>query len=484
MSDLELLKKVNETIEANKEDMISSLSHLLQIPSIAVETNGAYPFGEHVQQAYEYMLRAARDEGFSTYNADNYGGHIDYAGSEEAVVGIVGHLDVVPEGDGWDFEPYGGEVKDGWICGRGATDDKGPVIASFYAMKALKECGYEPHRTIRLILGLDEETNWHGMDYYLQHVGELPKMGFTPDGDFPAIHGEKGIIVFEMVRKFKPFTGKGLELSSLRGGTAANSVADHCRAVVRDSAGGGYDKIREMIKEFREEKKSSGASCQIHCKGIGKSLEITAQGIAAHGAKPQQGLNAISLIMEFLGRLNFASEEINDFVEFYNTHIGYDLNGERIGCGFSDEPSGKLVFNVGMAQFDKEAARLTINIRYPVTMDDQKVYEGLMSVLDRYDIGVVKGKHQEPIYIPEDAPLITTLMEIYAAHTGDKDSEALVIGGGTYARSIPNTVAFGARFPDEIELGHQKNERISTDDMLLLAKIYAEAMYRLSELWD
>ena len=158
-------------------------------------------------------------------------------------------------------------------------------------------------------------------------------------------------------------------------------MADHSRAVVRDSAGGGYDKIRDMIKEFREEKKASGLDCQVRCKGIGKSLEITVQGVSAHGAKPEKGVNAITVLMEFLGRLNFVSEDINDFIEFYNTHIGYEVNGEHIGCGFSDEPSGRLVFNVGMAEFDKEAARLTINIRYPVTMDDEKVYAGLMSCL-------------------------------------------------------------------------------------------------------
>ena len=194
MSDLEFLKQVNETIETNKEDMISSLSHLLQIPSVAVETPGEYPFGENVQKAYDAMLDMAREEGFAVYNADNYGGHIDFTGKGEGIVGVVGHLDVVPEGDGWSFDPYGGEVKDGWICGRGTTDDKGPVIASFYGMKALKACGYEPKKTIRLILGLDEETNWHGMDHYLEHVAELPDLGFTPDGDFQAIHGEKGII--------------------------------------------------------------------------------------------------------------------------------------------------------------------------------------------------------------------------------------------------------------------------------------------------
>ena len=473
---MELLERVYKKIEENKTEMISSLSRLLSIPSVAVECDGDMPFGENVHKAFEAMLEMGLKEGFSCYNADNYGGHIDFTGSDEGIVGVVGHLDVVPEGDGWDFDPYGGEIIDGNVCGRGTTDDKGPVIAAFYAMKALKECGYQPKRTVRLILGLDEETNWNGMDYYLDHVDSVPDFGFTPDGDFPAIHGEKGIIVFDIAKKFSHNVSSGLELSSLKGGNAANSVADFARAVVYDASGAGYDLVKEKVAGFRREK-----NCKINCKGIGKSMEITVQGVSAHGAKPEKGVNAISIIMEFLGRLNFASEDTNDFIDFYNTCIGYDLHGENMGCEFSDEPSGKLVFNVGMIDIDKSAARVTVNIRYPVTMNDDVVYEGMMNVLDKYEIGIVKGKHQAPIYIPADNPIIANLMDVYRKHTGDF-RPPLVIGGGTYARAIDNTVAFGARFPDEKELGHQKNELISIDNMMKLARIYAEAIYRLCEM--
>ena len=234
-------------ISENRAEMISSLSDLISVPSVALEGTGETPFGENVQKAYEYMMELAAKEGFSTFNADNYGGHIDFRGTEEGIVAVIGHLDVVPEGDGWDFDPYGGELIDGYVCGRGSTDDKGPVIASFYAMKALKECGYTPKKTIRLILGLDEETNWHGMDYYLKHVDSLPDFGFTPDADFPAINGEMGILIFDIVRKFDPPGSKGLELSSIKGGTAANSVADLARAVLHDSTGAGYDKIKQQL---------------------------------------------------------------------------------------------------------------------------------------------------------------------------------------------------------------------------------------------
>lgn len=474
---MDILTNVNNRIEATRAEMTASLSKLISIPSVVSDAKEDMPFGENVHRAYQCMMEMAEKEGFQTFNADNYGGHIDFPGAAPGIVGVVGHLDVVPEGDGWDFEPYGGEIIDGAIWGRGTTDDKGPVVASFYAMKALKDCGYQPKRTIRLILGLDEETNWHGMEYYMANVGEKPDLGFTPDGDFPAIHGEMGILVFDIVRKFSPAGAKGLELSSLKGGTAANSVADHARAVFHDSTGAGYEAIKEKVAQFRNEK-----GCKINCKGVGKSFEVTVQGISAHGAKPEQGINAVTIMMEFLGWLNFASEDTNDFISFYNDRIGDRLHGENMGCAFADEPSGKLVFNVGMIDWDKKTVKLTINIRYPVTMDDDMVYSGIMSVLDQYDLGIVKGKHEKPIYMSEDAPLINTLMEIYRKHTGDMQSKPLVIGGGTYARAVDNTVAFGAKFPEDEDRMHQKNERISIDHMIKLAKIYAEAVYRLSEL--
>ncbi len=473
-----IIEDAIKRIDENKAEMISSLSALISVPSIALDEGTAEaPFGENVAGAYEYMMNLAAKEGFLTFNADNYGGHIDFKGSGSGIAAVIGHLDVVPEGDGWDFDPYGGEVKDGYICGRGATDDKGPVIASFYAMKALRECGYTPKRTIRLILGLDEETNWYGMDYYVSHVDRLPDFGFTPDADFPAINGEMGILIFDVVRKFDAAGNKGLELSSLKGGTAANSVADYARAVLHDSTGAGYDRIKQQLAAFREEK-----GCRINCKGIGKSFEIVSHGVSAHGAYPEQGVNAISIMMEFLGRLNFANESTNDFLRFYNEHIGYDLHGERAGCAFEDSQSGKLIFNVGMIALDKKTAQLTVNIRYPVTMDEDTVYGGLMTVLGRFDLGIVKNQHQEPIYMPADSPLITKLMDIYRKHTGDESCEPVVIGGGTYARAMDNIVAFGAKFPEREELAHQKNEKLSIDDLVKMAQIYAEAIYELSEM--
>lgn len=470
---MEYLQLISKKIEDNKAAMLHTLQEIIAIKSVAQETGGEMPFGEGVHKAFVYMLKKAESEGFAIKNVDNYGGHIDFPGKSEGVMGIVGHLDVVPEGADWDHDPYSGLIEDGKIYGRGAIDDKGPVIAAFYAMKAIKDCGIQPHKTIRMILGLDEETNWNGMEHYLSKV-DPPDFGFTPDGDFPAIHGEKGILVFDIAKKLAASANKGLELRSLTGGNAANMVADHARAVLRCTAGGGYDEIREKVALFRKEK-----DVKINCKGVGKSFEITTEGISSHGAKPEQGLNAISILMEFLGRLTFSNDDINEFIEFYNNYIGYELDGTALGCGLSDEPSGKLVLNVGMVSLDTKAAELTISVRYPVTCDAEDVYAGIMPVLDRYNLGVIKGKHQEPIYIPADHPMIVTLMDIYRRHTGDETGKPLVIGGGTYARALKNTIAFGARFPGEPELGHQKNECLPLDSLMKMTQIYAEAIYRL-----
>ena len=468
-----------ELIEKNFDQEVKSLQELIRIRSVVedkvVTADGeVYPFGQGVQNAYEYMTELAQKEGFITKNVDNYGGHIDFGEGEE-VVGIIGHLDVVPEGDGWDHEPYCGDIIDGEMWGRGTLDDKGPMMAAFYAMKALKDAGYEPAKKIRMVLGLDEETNWYGMDYYKEHE-KMPDFGFTPDAEFPALNGEKGIVVVKFVKKIRSGRTKGLELRKLSGGSAPNMVAEKARVVVNSDVAGAYDKIKEQVAAYREE-----TGYKIKARGTGKSLEISAEGKAAHGATPEAGLNAISIIMEFLGRLNFSNEDVNEFVSFYNEYIGFDLCGVKLGCGFEDEVSGKLSSNVGMIDFDGEVFTITDNLRYPVTYTDEQLYDAITPLLDKYNFGLVKGHAQEPIFMDADSPMIRTLMEVYQQNSGDTETKPQVIGGGTYARSADNIVAFGALFPGNPDYMHQRNERIPVERLKLITEIYADTLYKLSQ---
>lgn len=477
-------KKYLQLIDDYREEMIKMLQELISIKSVADDPVENAPFGRGVQDAFDYMLKKAANEGFNTENIDNYGGHIEFGGytldeegnvigTSEEIMGILVHLDVVPEGKDWDYDPYGGELIDDKIYGRGAIDDKGPAVAAFYAMKALKDAGIVPEKKVRLILGLDEETGWKGMDYYLKH-SKQPTFGFTPDGEFPGIHGEMGILIFDLVKKINKSAKdlKGVDLRSMTGGNAANMVPDHARAVISADS---YDDIKHKLTEFKNK-----TGYQINFKRFGKNLEITTSGISSHGARPGKGLNAISILMEFLGKINFKNEDVNEFIHFYNSHIGFELCGDSLGCGFEDEPSGKLILNVGIVKIDEGSASLTINIRYPVTMSEEQVYDSMLPVINKYNLGIVKKSHQTPIYKPKDDGMICTLVDIYKRHSGDVNCEPIVIGGGTYARAVPNTIAYGASFPGEPELAHQKNEYITVTNLVKSAKIFAEAIFELA----
>ena len=467
------LQKIDEL----KDDMIEDLRGILRIKSVKDTPAENAPFGPGVKKAFHYMLNLGADAGFTCTNIDEYGGHIDFEEAADSddpeIMGILCHLDVVPEGNDWDHDPYGADMEDGCIFGRGTLDDKGPTMAAFYAMKALKECGYQPKKKIRMIIGLDEETGSQGMHYYKEKV-DMPDFAIVPDSDFPLVHGEMGILVFDLVKKFGKARKGGLALKKITGGNAPNMVPDKVVAVIsgdRDS----YAGVRAMAAAFTEE-----TGYDISVKGRGAGLEITAVGKSAHGAHPWSGINAVSTLMEFLGRIDFDCEDQNDFIAFYNQHIGRDLHGERMGCSLSDEVSGKLIWNVGMIDLDINTVKLTVNVRIPITLDDEAVYSSMSPVIGKYDIGVVKSMYEKAIYYPAEDPTVQLLLSIYRKHTGDTESKPLVIGGGTYARQMSNAIAFGAMYPGDPDLMHQKNEFVKIDRLVQTAKIYAESIYRLA----
>lgn len=472
---MNILEQIKQEVYNNKVEIINSLQQLVSINSEPSAPLPNKPFGEGVNQAFHYMLEKATNDGFATTNVDNYGGHIELKSKNATeTFGILSHLDVVPAGNtGWDFAPYDAVIKDNKIYGRGTADDKGPTIAAYYAMKVIKKLNLPLKNNIRLILGLDEETNWHGIEYYLKNE-QTPDFGFTPDADFPVVCGEKGILVFEFAKKFSKSTSGNLELRSITGGNASNMVAAQAKAVVKSNNTEIYDVLKTRIKGY-----VTNTGHKLTCQKVGKSFSITAHGKSAHGAKPHDGTNAISILMDFLGNLEFANEGMNEFIDFYNTYINFELDGKSLNINFNDDISGDTVVNVGTIELDNSSVRLAINVRYPITCNADELYENLSPLLTKYNIGIIKGKHQLPIYIDPSSNFIETLMEVYRDNTDDTASQPQIIGGGTYARAVDNFVAFGGIFPGEPELAHQPNEFINIDSLINMTVIYAQAIYKL-----
>lgn len=181
-----------EYIISHRDEMIKDLEKMIKIPSkLEGYDDKEYPFGKNIDDALNEFLKIAENLGFRTKNIDKYCGYVEFGEGEE-LVGIIGHLDVVPEGEGWTYPPFELTIRDDILYGRGTIDDKGPVIASLYAMKAVME-KTAIHKRVRLIVGLNEENDWKCINYYKEHE-EMPIIGFSPDADFPCIYSEKALL--------------------------------------------------------------------------------------------------------------------------------------------------------------------------------------------------------------------------------------------------------------------------------------------------
>ncbi|WP_077367185.1 dipeptidase PepV [Anaerosalibacter sp. Marseille-P3206] len=464
--------KFIELVESYKDDIVKSTQEIVSIKSVEGEAKPKMPFGEGAYRALEYALNLSKEMGFETKNLDGYAGYAEFGEGEETV-GILVHLDVVPEGDGWTYPPYSAEIHDDKIYGRGTIDDKGPAIATLYAMKAIKESNIPLNKKIRIIFGTNEETGWGCMKYYFKHE-QAPDMAFTPDADFPVIHGEKGIIAFDLVKKLEKHSCGEIAIKSIKGGNAVNMVPDNCEVVLDVK---NVDELEGKLNDFV---KKTGYNISMIKEN--DKVTIKAKGVSAHGSTPEKGENAISYMMLFLGEIINCDCDICNFIKMYNEKIALKNHGENIGCGFDDDVSGKLNFNPGVIKTTDDEIVLSINVRYPIKSSAKAVYDGIRSELEGTGIEVIEDDDEmKPLYVPKDNELVQKLMKVYREETGDNDSEPIAIGGGTYARSMDNAVAFGPIFPGQIELAHQKDEFISIDHLMRLARMYAKAIYELSK---
>lgn len=413
-------------------EMIEALQKLVSFQSIAKEEGPEYPYGKEVCGAKEYVLELAKSFGMRVEDVPGKYAYIEI-GAGPRLIGILSHLDVVPAGDGWTQDPFGGEIVDGRIYGRGTTDDKGPTIAVLYAMKALKEKTTLPAR-IRLILGQTEENGeWRDIEAYTD-AEEIPECGFTPDGDFPAIQNELGAMVFQVQM---PQTG----FLQGEGGTAPNMVP-----------------ARARVKTEFSTYEASGQAC--------------------HGCAPWLGLNGISELMEKVHQ----AEPENRFGRMYADLIGKTIYGEKLGIAAEDE-SGKLTLNVGLFEVRDETATLMVDIRYPAKKNPDEISESLVRQFSSYGASCECVYHVRPLYMPSDSPVLGALLSAYREVTGD-DSRPISIGGGTYAKAMPNMVAFGPNFPGHENREHMENEYILVEDFLKLEEIYERALAYLLDSSD
>jgi len=403
------------------EQEIEVLKNLLKIPSVLSKKKRNMPFGENNYKALNYMLDLGKEFGLNTYNDKNYAGHIDYGTGEP--FGVLCHLDVVPEGSGWTKPPFEGKISDQKIYGRGALDNKGPAVAVLFALKRLKDEGFVPKHTLRLILGCNEESGWKCMEHYSKSV-TMPDFGFSPDSDFPVINVEKGVLHLKI-----QFKNTSKKLKKLNGGTRVN--------VVPDSASFEFD---TKLYEFK--------------------------GVSAHGSKPEKGGSAIFKAFNKLSEL-----EYNKTINTINRLLVDNIDGKKLSIDFSDNASGKLTLNFGTVELIKNKIICGVDIRFPIEYTKEQVLERLNVLNAKVEI----SNYHKPLFVDKDSELVKKLLSAYKKVT-NLEARCLSIGGATYARALKTGVAFGPLFPKDISTIHEADEYISIEHLQKITDIYYEAL--------
>jgi len=452
---------ISSYLEEHRLDMARDLARLVHFASYRQEAREGAPYGQGAYDCLEDCLALCSEAGLETKNVKGYCGYAQWGKSDEHVAALS-HLDTVPIGDGWHYDPLGGELVGDIIYGRGTSDDKGGAITTLWAVKALMHAGFKPQMAIRLIFGCDEELGMSDVPHYLEYE-KAPKYAFSPDAGFPLYHAEKGIASGWFRHEIQGETA----LVSLEGGTASNVVPADAWAVVK-----GLCPKCLPAAEF------------IDTEAVEGGVRIHAKGIACHGGSPSGGRNALCILLLYLNQILPKGDGAKAALASFAEKIGMELDGRSLGIACKDGLSGPMSICIGMQRYDGRHLDFNFNMRHPVTLDMEATLNRMVNTLAQ-DGWTVPEPHDlsKPLYVPLDHPLVKILMGVYKDCTGDT-TPPQAMSGGTYARTLPCAVSFGHGFAGHDSRGHTFDENASLTNLVKAARIYAHALAQLSEMED
>jgi len=465
--------KLDRLVDSYKDELIENIRKWIAIPSVQGEPAGENaPFGAQVRRMLDTALADGARFGFEVRDIDGYAGDITL-GSGEQTMGMLAHLDVVPLGDGWTHDPLGGEIVDGRMYGRGTTDDKGPALCALYAMRAVKEAGIPLKHGVRLILGCDEETGMSDMRYYASKI-KMPDYGFSPDAEFPVINIEKGGINLRLSRVTGGEAGAAIPVYSLYAGERPNVVPGEAVAVV-GLEHISLDALNDRLSAIAAA--HEGFCLRAEAEGEGRA-RIVATGKNGHAAMPWRGVNAAGMLLVALSELE-AGGGSREAIAMLAEAVGMDYTGEKLGIACADELSGELTCNLGILRYDQNEISALLDIRYPLCGSEEKMLGQAALRVGPAGMSVCRAGGHTPLHVPAESRIVQGLLKVYHEVTG-LDAYTIAIGGGTYSRMMPNTVAFGVCFPGDMDVCHIADEYIDVEKMMLGVRIFAHAIAELA----
>ena len=456
--------KFKEIVSGYEQKMLEDIRALVAIRSVQGQAKEGMPFGEGPARALQAALNIGKRMGFQTENLENYAGYIEM-GAGKDLIGILCHMDIVPEGENWAHDPYAVEILNGKIYGRGVCDNKGPAIMILYAMKILRDSGVPLNKRVRFVLGANEESGFGCMEHY-KKVEEPFTMGFSPDAEFPLIFGEKG--TFRGVLRAPLGGNDRLRIVELSGGQATNAVCSRCDCTLQGDAD-SLDNVKNAFEVYLSNQGRKGNATISN-----NILVLVLWGINAHASLPHLGVNAISYLVDFLRTVIKDSP----FVNGYAATIGLEYDGTLCTAACNDE-YGELTLNIGIISTQKSTAIATMDIRYPITVDFAQYIPKMQAAFESAGLALKACSYGKSLLVRPDSDLVQELYSAYTEVTGDRVNRPITIGGATYAKAFENVVAFGPAFPGEQNGVHMANEYMTLESILVGTEIYINAIQRL-----
>jgi len=475
----QLLAKAGQWIEEHKQEFIEELQGLARIPSVSradLAQPGA-PFGPDCKRVLDYALDRGRFWGFDTQNHEGAAGSITYGDAENAI-GVIAHMDVVPVGEGWVYPTFGATYlpEHEVMIGRGVDDNKGPAVGALFAMRMLREFGWPLKHGIRLICGTSEETGMQDMKLLLDKGMQFPKVSLVPDAGFPVNYAQKGSVDAEIAADCAG------NLLALDAGSVRNVIPDKAQCTV------ALDASAVQAALAKADPADAALVTVEPCEG---GALITAAGKSGHAAFPAGGDNAIGRLARVLTAADILTGSCREAVAQL-ADLTVDANGQSEGVAFTDEPSGELTLVYGVAHLRDGVLHVSVDSRYPVTMDGEKLVADLEKDWARRGYRVTRMETSKPFYIPKDDPHVEALMALYKEVTG-RDDQPYAMGGGTYSRVVPNAISFGpgmpgvkhdwsAFLPEGHGGAHGRDETVHMSKVYTCAQIYTVALAMLDEI--
>lgn len=449
-----MLEKIDAFIDSKRDEMIKTLKDFINIPSLKSEPEGSMPYGKKVYEALNFIGKKAEEKGFETENFEN---KIISAslGCGEDKLGILCHTDVVcVNKEKWDTDPFDAVVKDNLIFGRGALDNKGPTIASLYALYAIKECGIKLNNKVKLFFGSDEENGMHDFKDYIK-TNSLPEYGFAPDCCFPVGYSETG--KFDICGEIK-YESENIKSVSA-GGAFLNVIPETATAEIKNHTS---EEIEDKISKIKDVKYKT--------ENLSDSVKLTVYGKSTHSAHPHWGINPLTALLEVLSSIEGKDSIFGKISRLFPHGMFFAEN-----FGLNQE---KAVLSLLAFEYKSGIVSFSANCRVNAKENSLKISE---QIIKGFTVPAKISNLSEPHYVSEESFIVKELCKVYKEFTGREDAP-YAADGATYAHIKDSYVAFGGvLYGDGSEEAHGNNECYNTDTLIAAAKMIARAVISICE---